>query len=238
MDSPKICPSCNSGYIKFSGMGTQKLESELSRLFPQSKIKRLDSNARTGIEDADIFISTSAVIKQKEHKFGLVGVLSIDNSLNRIDFRSSEKTFALLMGLAGLTEKKLIIQTKLPRHYVFESLIKNDVNIFYNEELRLRKQLNFPPYRHMALVKLRGKSQQKVKENALSLFEKLNKANAGKSIKIVSVNPAQRSKLRGNFYWHVLASSDNVKRLSKFLKINLKDFPHSGIIVTVDVDPL
>ena len=238
MDAPKICPSCNSGYIKFSGAGTEKIESELSRLFPQAKIKRLDTNVRTDIKDADIFISTSAVIKQKHYKFGLIGVFSIDNSLNRIDFRSSEKTFALLIGLLSLTGKKLIIQTKLPRHYCFQSLIKNDVDIFYNEELNQRKQLDFPPYKHLGLVKLRGKNEVKVKEAALSLFEKLNKPDKGKSIKIISVNCAERPKLRGNFYWHVLASSADVKKLSKFLKINLKDFPHSGIIVTVDVDPL
>jgi primosomal protein N' (replication factor Y) len=237
-DSPKICPSCNSGYIKFSGVGFEKIESEISRLFPQAKIKRLDTFADTDIIDADICIATSAVIKHKDYKFGLVGVLSIDNSLNRIDFRSSEKTFGLLIGLLSLTEKKLIIQTRVPSHYCFQALMKNDVNIFYDEELRLRKQLNFPPYKHMALVKLRGKDADKVKQAANSLFEKLNKANSGKIIKIVSVNPAQQFKLRGNFYWQVLASSSDVKKLNKFLKINLKDFSCSGIIVTVDVDPL
>lgn len=238
MDSPKICPNCNSGYIKFLGTGTEKIESEIYRLFPQARIKTLDNRVQADIKDADIFISTSAVIKQKDYNFGLVGVLSIDNFLNRIDFRSSEKTFALLTGLLGLTEKKLVIQTKFPRHFCFQALIKNDVNIFYNEELLQRKQLNFPPHKHMALIKLRGKNEEKVKEGAFSLFGKLNLANTGKSIKIISVNPGQYPKLRGNFYWNILVSSSDVKKICKFLKINLKDFPHSGIIITVDVDPL
>jgi primosomal protein N' (replication factor Y) len=238
MDLPKICPNCNSGYIKFSGVGTEKIESEISRLFPQAKIKMLDNEPDQNIKDADIFISTSAVIKQKDYNFGLIAVLLIDNYLNRVDFRASEKTFCLLTGLLALTAKMLVIQTKLPRQTCFQALIKNDPDIFYNQELKARKQLNFPPYRHMALIKLKGKTAEKVKAAAIFLFEKLNMSNTQKSIKIISVNPAQHAKLRGNFYWQVLVSSPDAEKLSKFLKINLKDFSHSGIIVTVDIDPL
>ncbi len=237
MPPPQICPSCNSGYIKYSGIGTEKIEGELSRVFPCAKIKRQDNQESISLKDTDICISTSAIMKHPGYNFDLTGVLFIDNSLNRIDLRASEKTFGLLTGLLALTEKKFIIQTSLPGHHSFKALIEKDVALFYKEELKQRKQLNFPPYTHMILVKLRGRDEDKVKTASLALFEKLNKSCSG-DIDILAVNPGQPAKLRGNFYWQILISSHNPKKAAKFLKIHLKDFSHSGIIVTVDVDPL
>jgi primosomal protein N' (replication factor Y) len=235
---PKICPYCNAGYIKYSGLGTEKIESELSRAFPNAVIKRIDNQENLNLKQADIFVSTSSIIKQRGYNFDLIGVLAIDNSLNRVDFRSQEKTFAILMGLLGLTDKKLVIQSSLPRHNCLQALTKNDINVFYEEELRQRKQLNFPPYKHMVLVKLRGQKEEKIKVKSQELFNRLNQYNKYKYIRIVSVNPGQPTKLRGNFYWQLLIITDNPKKVSTFLKMCLKDFSHSGIIVTVDVDPV
>jgi primosomal protein N' (replication factor Y) len=238
IEPPKICPNCNSGYIKYKGAGTEKIESELSRLFPQARIQNLDKQNNLDFKNVDIFIATSSIIKETGARFELIGALAIDNSLNRIDLRAGEKTFALLVGLLGLTEKKMVIQTSIPTHSCFQALLKKDINLFYEEELKQRKQLNFSPYKHMALLKLRGQKEAKVKEASFRLFEGLNKANRDRGIKIISVNIAQPSKLRGNYYWQILVSSDSAQRITKFLKINLKHFSHSGIIVTVDVDPL
>jgi primosomal protein N' (replication factor Y) len=235
---PKICPICNSGYIKYFGAGTEKIESELSRIFPQAKIKRLEGQEDINLNNADIFIATSSVIRQTGVKFDLTGVLAIDNSLNRIDLRASEKTFALLIGLLQLTGKQLIIQTNLPNHHCFQALLKKDIGLFYSQELNFRKELDFPPYNHIALIKLRAKTEGKVEEASLHLFQRLNKVNKIKGIKISSVNRGEPAKLRGNFYWQILTSCRDVAKLNTFLKINLKDFLHSGIIVTVDVDPI
>jgi primosomal protein N' (replication factor Y) len=245
MTPPSICPECNSGYIRYSGLGTEKIESELSRIFPQAKIERLDRQESASSNDADIFISTESIIKETGFNFDLIGILAIDNSLNRVDLRSSEKTFGLLVGLLRLTEKKMLIQTYLPRHYCFKALESKDINIFYDEELKQRKQLGFPPYQHIALVKLRGKKENRVKEASNTLFNRLkkysesnSKMKTNRAIKVVSVNPGRPLKLRDNFYWQILIKSRFPLKLAKFLKINLKDFSHSGIIVTVDVDPL
>lgn len=237
MSPPKICPNCKSGYIKYSGTGSEKIESELFRLFPQARIKRLDNQKEADLKDADIFVSGKSIIKGTDFNFDLVEILSIDNSLNRLDFRSSEKTFALLVGLLGLTEKKMIIQTNLAYHYCFQALINKDMNMFYDEELKQRRLLAFPPYRHIGLVKLRGKKEARVQELSDSLFKRLKKYKT-KGINIFSVNPAQPAKLRGNFYWQIFIKSNGAKGLVKFLKKHLKDFKHSGIIVTVDIDPL
>ena len=234
----EICPQCHAGYIKYSGAGTQKVESELARLFPHAHIQRIENFDNLDLKEIDIGISTSAIIKHPGCHFDLVAVLGIDNSLNRMDWRASEKTFGLLIGLLKLTDKKMIIQTSSPQHISFEALLKKDVSLFYDEELRLRKQLNFPPYKHMILIKFRGKKEEKVKEASHAFFKRLNEADRERGIRIVSENPSIPSKLRENYYWQILLSTNNPKKASLFLKINLKDFPHSGIIVTVDVDPV
>ena len=235
----QICPNCNSGYIRYAGMGTEKIESELSRIFPQARIKRLDNSREVDIQDGDIFISTESILKGRDYNFDLIGVLSIDNSLNRIDFRATERTFALLVGLIGLTDKKILIQTKLPHHYCLKATELKNINMFYDEELKRRKQLDFPPYQHLCLVKLRGKKENRVKEVCNALFNRLNKySKNNKAIKIVSVNPSQPAKLRGNFYWQILIKAHSPIKIIKFLKLHLKSLSHSGIIVTIDMDPL
>ncbi|MDP2927653.1 MAG: primosomal protein N' [Candidatus Omnitrophota bacterium] len=225
MPVPKICPHCNAGYIKYSGIGTEKVESELARIFPQARM------------NVDIFVATSSVIKHQEINFDLIGVLAIDNSLNRVDFRAAEKTFNLLMGLVSLTSKSIIIQSANVNHHCFQALIKNDSRLFYKEELKQRKQLNFAPFKHMILVRLRGESLEKVKQSACDLFEKLNKIKTS-SIKMLSLNPGQPAKLRENFYYQILMRAPNVEKASHFLKLHLKEGHFSGIIVTVDVDPI
>ena len=239
MPPPRICPSCNSAYIRYLGTGTEKIESELSRIFPQARISRLDNLQDWDIEDADIFISSASIIKKTDYNFDLIGILSIDNSLIRIDFRSTEKAFGLLVGLLALTKEKVIIQTNLPKHYCFRALENKDISMFYDEELKQRKQLKFPPYRHLCLVKLRGKKENSVKEASNALFDRLNKyGESNKTITVVSLNPGQPEKLRGNFYWQILIKASSPLKIVRFLKLHLKKFSHSGIIVTIDIGPV
>jgi primosomal protein N' (replication factor Y) len=237
MQAPKLCPACNSGYIKFSGLGTEKIESELALQVPQARIRRPLEHEPLTVKDADIVVASEGSIRSAEMKFDLIGVLSIDNSLNRTDFRASERAFFLLAELLRLSDKRIIIQTRLPRHICFTSLQEKDADAFYTEELKQRKQLRLPPFSHIIHVKLRGAQEEKVKAAAQELFELLL-ANRKKGIRVISVNPGQPSKLRGNYYWQVLLGAAEAKKISGFLKPQLKNFKHSGIIVTVDVDPI
>jgi primosomal protein N' (replication factor Y) (superfamily II helicase) len=208
------------------GAGVEKIESELSRIFPQAALNK------------DIFISTQSIIGSSDKEFDLVAALSIDNSLNRLDFRAAEKTYQILSGLASLTQKTMIVESGLAGHHIFSALLKNEPQRFYDLELEQRKSLEFVPFAHFVLVKLRGKQEDKVKVAAEFLFKRLDEEAKGKGIKIISLNPAQPSKLRGNFCWQILVRGGSAQKISRFLKLNLKKFPHSGIIVTVDVDPL
>ncbi|MCX5706036.1 MAG: primosomal protein N' [Candidatus Omnitrophica bacterium] len=238
MELPKMCPECNAGYIKFFGSGTEKIESELSRLFPQARIKDIESHSKVDLNEADIFVATSAVFKQEGLRFDLTGILAIDNSLNRIDLRSTEKTFAIMAGLLSITDKKFVIQTTSPLYSCFQALYKKDITSFYDEELKQRHELRFPPFKHFVLVKVRSPKEEKAAESAKALFDKLSAGKQSKGIKVVSVTPAQPAKLRGNYCWQILLSADDPVKVTKFLKLRLKNFKHSGIIITVDVDPV
>ncbi len=238
MEAPKICPDCNAGYIKFSGLGTEKIESELSRIFPSAGIKKLESTGQFNIKDTDIYVATQAVTKQAGCSFDLICVLGIDNSLNRIDLRSSEKSFALLVRLSALASQRMVIQTSFPGHHCFQALLKKDTDVFYEAELSQRKQVSFPPYRRLAVVKLRGRLESRVKESAMLAFDRLKKASSDKHIQVLSVNQGHPSKLRGNFYWQVLVSGIDAVKISQFLRKHLKYLSRSGIIVTVDIDPV
>jgi len=238
MPPPEICPACNSGYIKYAGAGTEKIESELSRMFPQAKIKRFDTGAEDDFSDADIVIATQAIFKARIHNFSLIGILEIDNSLNRADFHASENTARILFNLAHLTENLVILQTGLMHQHIFKAFEAGDINSFYDTEFKERRSLKFPPYRHLCLVKLRGKNETRVMQSSQTLFDLLKNRNKNRKIEIISVNPGIAKKLRGNFYWQILIKSAEPETVSKFLKICLKDFSHSGIIVTVDMDPI
>lgn len=234
----ELCPKCNCGYIKYSGTGTEKIESELARLFPQARIKIYDEPDKNETFDADICVSAQSILKAKGAEFGFIAVLAIDHYLNHIDFRAAEKALGLLLGLSALTKDKLLIQTGLFEHHLFKAFRSKDLNIFYNDEFKQRKELYLPPYSHLCLVKLRSRIEEQAQGASQRLFDLLINRNTAKSIKIAALNPAIRYKLRDNYCWEILIKSRSVLSISSFLKKNLKDFPRSGIIVTVDMDPV
>ena len=236
----KICPSCKASYIKYFGSGREKISSELERIFPGKRIRDLDKSEalNININDGDIFIFSKSTIKHIREDFDLVVAVGIDTILGRVDFRAAEKSFALLWDLLRFARKKLIVQTDVPKHYCFQALQKKNPEVFYEEELKQRKQLNFPPYAHLGFIKLRGISEDKVKKSSEDLFDKLREIKKPKVFKLVSVNPARPLKLRGKYCWEILLSFKNPPEVSNFLKTYLKNFRHSGIIVTVDIDPL
>ncbi|MFH1440428.1 MAG: hypothetical protein ABIH18_00065, partial [Candidatus Omnitrophota bacterium] len=168
---------------------------------------------------------------------GLIGVLSIDSSLNQVDFRASEKTFDILTDLIKLTDNQIIIQTNLASHYCFKALTNNTPDLFYNNELKQRRDLKLPPFSHLTTVKIRGKNEEKVKSISNLLYTNLTAANH-KGIDILSLMPAYPPKLRENYYWQIVLRTKSPVKASKFLKSNLKKFAHSGIIITIDVDPI
>lgn len=234
---PDICPVCQASYIVYRGAGTEKVESELARFYPSARIIRDEESSQLNLAEIDILVSSLAIPKTF-FPVNLIGVISLDNLLNRVDFRAGEKTYALLLSFIASGVKRILIQTYLPSHYCFRSLLANNPDLFYEKELTLRRQLALPPFCHIALIKLRGKNEERVSVQAKVLFERLQEINKDKAIGIISFFRSTPEKLRGNFYWQVLVKCKSVKKINLFLKKALKDFRASGIIVTVDVDPL
>ncbi len=235
--APRICPTCNSSYVRYTGLGTEKVESEIARIFPQARIRLLETGEKPDFSRADIFIATESVIRGPGATFDLVAALAMDISLDRPDYRAGEKTFILSCGLLKLSGKKLVIQTNHPNHHSLDWLSGRDPERFYSEELKERQQLRFPPFSHLGLVKLRHLRENSAKYAAEALFARFSeKTQSG--VKALSCAPGQPVKLRGYFYWQILLKGSSAEKICRRIKSCLKGFRHSGIIITSDIDPV
>jgi len=231
----KICQTCQSSYMRYRGLGIEKIESKLSWYYPGAKILCVDELPT--LKKADFYLSTDLIFKKDLNvNIDIIVVVSLDNLLNRVDFRATEKAFYTLTKFLALSPKRIIIQTELPSHYCFEAFFKKDARLFYEKELGLRKELKFPPFSHLAFIKIRGKNKEKAKEKAGHLFEHLKKINKYKDIKVISFFAHTPEKIRDNYIWQIMLKSNSVKRLNLFLKKELKKISFSSIIVSVDID--
>lgn len=177
---PKTCPSCGSPYIAAFGMGTQKVERMVAKEFPHAKCLRLDRDAvskKNSMDEilgefrrheADILIGTQMIVKG--HDFPdvtLVGVLAADLSIYADDYRASERTFQLLTQAAGRSGRsgqagQVVIQTYQPDHYSIRYAARQDYPGFYQEEMKYRRLLGYPPILHMMAVLVTGKQKEQV----------------------------------------------------------------------------
>jgi primosomal protein N' (replication factor Y) len=230
-----ICPQCKSSYIRYSGVGAEKLESEMHRLFPQAKIMRWDSEVGIKNDNFDILISTQ-ILLEKGIDCNLLGVLYLDTSLNRVDFRSSERTFSLLFRLSKLAKDKMVIQTHNPQHDCIQAIIRNDPFLFYRNELKHRKEAGFPPFKHFVQIQLRGRSEQKTKDVVFTLYAKL-KYHKPRGINILEPFSGSPSRLRGNYRWNILLKGNSPNTINSYINTRLKDLKNkSGIMINTNVD--
>ncbi len=253
---PELCPECNSSYVRYWGMGTEKVESEIHRLFPKARIARMDSDTthKRGTHEKvlikfkdhniDILIGTQMIAKGLDFpKVTLVGVVSADTALNLPDFRSGERTFGLLTQVAGRAGRgdlggRVIIQTYTPGHYAIQAAKSHDYNTFFGKELSFRKELNLPPFCHMVALTLRGRREENVIKAAQFLRHRLEKENQSEKIKILGPAPAPVSRVRGMYRWNIFLKADKVFQVTSLLeKILGNRRREKGVIVTVNVDP-
>lgn len=164
---PKLCPKCGSKYIAGFKAGTEKMESELKKLYPSARILRMDADTTKNKDDydrilssfadgeADILLGTQMIVKGHDFpNVTLVGALAADMSLNLSDYHSAERTFQLLAqaaGRAGRAQKpgEVVIQTYNPEHYAITLAAQHDYESFYEQELSYRELADFPPVCHM-----------------------------------------------------------------------------------------
>jgi primosomal protein N' (replication factor Y) len=191
---PRVCPEpkCANPAIRYSGLGTERVEETLARLFPHARIKRMDSDALKRKEDyrrilgdfrlgkLDILVGTQMIAKGLHFpNVTLVGIIHADLGLHLPDFRAGERTFQLLTQVAGRAgrgdvEGEVVVQAFTPFHPAIQYARRHDFTGFYEQEIEFRQQLKYPPVSRVALLTLRGRNEDKVKFAAEHLRRELD----------------------------------------------------------------
>ncbi|MDR3458598.1 MAG: primosomal protein N' [Verrucomicrobiae bacterium] len=198
---PLVCPEpkCKNPAIRFAGTGTQKVEDILGKLFPHARIKRMDADVMKRKDDyrrvlgefrhgkIDILIGTQMIAKGLHFpNVTLVGIIYADMALHQPDFRAGERTFQLLTQVAGRAgrgdvEGEVFVQAFTPFHPAIQYARRHDFVGFYEQEIEFRKQLKYPPTGRVALLTLKGRSEDKVKFSAEHLKRELEKLTGNTS---------------------------------------------------------
>lgn len=185
------CTECGSKFIRYGGTGTEKVVSELQKLFPNAKILRMDRDTTQTKEGhfnilndfssrkADILVGTQMIAKGHDFPFvTLVGILDADMSLHFSDYRSGERTFQLLTQVAGRSGRaeqagKVVLQTYSPDNAILKYAIKYDYENFFKQEISIRKATAFPPYTDVVRVLISGEDQEKTLEVTKQIYQDL-----------------------------------------------------------------
>ncbi len=257
---PKICPSCGSKYIKYFGIGTQKVEEEIKQLFPYAKVARMDMDTTTGKNshenilsqfsrgETDILIGTQMIAKGHDFpKVTLVGVIAADTSLNMDDFRGSEITFQLLTqvsGRAGRAELagRVYIQTYSPENYAIELSKTQDYEKFYEEEISLRKMLKYPPYSNIFTFLFIGSNEKEVISSAYKLMDILKYYNRKGNFEPLGPMPANISKIKNQYRWKIMVKAENEELLKKYIDYCMEKYkktqPKSDVVISLNINPM
>jgi primosomal protein N' (replication factor Y) len=192
---PAVCPekSCGNPQIRYAGLGTQKVEDTLGKLFPDARITRMDADTMKRKDDyrkilgdfrigkIDVLVGTQMIAKGLHFpNVTLVGIIHADLSLHIPDFRAGERTFQLLTQVAGRAgrgdvEGEVIVQAFTPFHPAIQYARRHDFIGFYEQEIEFREQLKYPPLSRIALLILRGRNEEKVKLSAEHVRVELEK---------------------------------------------------------------
>lgn len=258
-----VCPECGEDAVRYSGFGTQKIESELAALLPQARVVRMDTDSTAGKNsheklldsfangEYDIMIGTQMVAKGLNFpNVTLVGVVSVDQQLYNDDFRSLEKTFSLLTQVVGRSGRgelkgKAIIQTLTPENEVIRLAARQDYDAFFDTEIRLRRALVYPPYCDLCVVGFTGTDETVVKTAARNALELLKRHLAGefkgeKAI-ILGPMPARVAKVCGKFRYRLIIKCRNTggmrRLISRLLIETGEDSRFSKVTAYADINP-
>lgn len=227
----KQCPECGSPHITASGAGTQKIEAIVEETFPAASIIRMDVDttrkkeahekilSRFRDENVDILLGTQMIAKGLDFpNVTLVGVLNADQMLNMGDYKASERTFDLITqvcGRAGRGEKegRTIIQTFSPDNPVILAASRHDYHAFYNEEIIIRKALNYPPFCDIINIMVSGQDENAVRRGAEAFYKKASDV-LGNDVQIFRAMPCSINKIKNTYRWHVWMKCKLNKKLA------------------------
>lgn len=232
---PALCPHCGSRQIHGFGIGTQRLESLARRLWPQTRVIRLDRDTAGGEEgyldiferfaagEADILVGTQLVARGFDLPgVAAVGVVDADLPLHFPDYRSAENTFALVTQVAGRAGRAqspatVLVQTSNPDHYALRRAAAHDYLGFFREELPSREIFNFPPYGQLAVLTFSDADQERAAQTARDGAEWLAAGIARadiEDVKVLGPSPAFILKLRGSYRWQITLKGRDLSRLA------------------------
>jgi primosomal protein N' (replication factor Y) len=254
---PEACPGCGGLDLRPFGQGTQKVETALAERFPEARILRIDRDTtvrkgafaemrrQVAAREVDILVGTQIVAKGHDFPhLTLVGVVGADQALMSPDFRATERLFAQLMQVAGRAGRaehpgEVLIQTDYPRHPLYAALLSHDFRGFAAATLGERREADFPPFVHQAL--LRAEAGEIAA--ALAFLETARSLGlaAGEGVALFDPVPAVMARVANRERVQLLVQSHNRARLQAFLARwlpQLRALPAKGVRWSLDVDPL
>lgn len=260
---PVFCPVCGSNKIRHFGAGTEKLELETKRMFPNARVARMDfdttrrKNAYETIyrkmkdHEIDILIGTQMIAKGLDFpNVALVGVMAADISLNLPNFNSAEKTFSLITQVAGRAGRgngdgKVIIQTYKPEHYAIRCAVNGDLQRFYEEDTKMRKIFYYPPFARMATVVGSSTQYRELAQFMHALYEAFRtfmKEHQLLDIALIGPSPCRILRIKDEYRMQiVLKTQENYEIMREMLKrVCIKDEMNIGndhIFLSVTLDP-
>lgn len=245
---PEACPECG-GRLDYFGAGTQRVEGELQRAFPDARVLRWDTDAvraagghgplleRVEAGQADIIVGTQMISKGFDlPHVTTIGVIHADSMLYLPDFRSAERTFQLLTQMAGRAGRRgqassIIFQTYTAQHYAIQAAAQHDVRRFYRDEIRFREDFRFPPFWRLARFVVRHETEAgaAAEANTLSLALARIAWHGRIEMELLGPSPAFEAKIRGIYQWQIVLRTREMDRILASLTIR------PGWLV--DIDP-
>jgi primosomal protein N' (replication factor Y) (superfamily II helicase) len=255
---PRECPQCQSDHIRFFGTGTQKMEEEIYKLFPDARVLRMDvdttrqKGSHEQLLDAfatnefNVLLGTQMIAKGLDFpNITLVGVLSADTSLHLPDYRSAERTFQLLTqvsGRAGRHDKhgEVIVQTYTPEHYAIELAQQQLYEPFYEQEMLMRRQAGYPPYYYLALIQVAHEDVMLTAEYAARAAQFLRE-RLSHQVSIIGPTTASITRLQNRYRYQCLIKykiePNLIPVLLDLIQLYRSDWMKKGITLTIDLDP-
>ncbi|MFB3904445.1 MAG: primosomal protein N' [Acidobacteriota bacterium] len=260
---PKKCGNCGKQYLYFVGEGTERAEELLRELFPSARLARVDRDtvqrrgtmARILSEFAagktDLLVGTQMIAKGHDFpRVTLVGVLAAEQSLRLADFRSAERTFQLLLQVAGRAGRgdepgEVIVQTYFPNHYSVKYACAQDYEEFFKHEIEFRRMFLYPPFAALANIIVTGKDRGRTEEQAAGivriLVEERKRQSHEERMRFLGPAPAVRERLRGEYRFQILIKTTSRPELHRVLEAltgRVKELGGTGKGISVDVDPI
>jgi primosomal protein N' (replication factor Y) len=251
---PSVCPACKCSELSEEGAGTERIEAALTQLFPGARIERLDRDVAAGAKseavldrmrrrEIDILVGTQMVTKGHDlPDVTLVGVLDADAALSMPDYRASERAFQLLVQVAGRAGRgerpgRVVVQTRQPESPIILCALRHDVAAFLNHESALRKELNYPPYSRLALVRFEGLDEDLVSSEA-GRVARLTQQALGPQVRLSGPAPAPITRIRKRWRYRFLLKSADRQKLREVLVTVSRCAVDRRVRLIIDVDPM